>query len=538
MAKSRADGRGDPRSGPLPHGLGRSAREGFLVLSTGALSDVLTFLSTIVITRGLGATGAGGVIEATGLFVILSIAGGFGADTGALRATARYRALGRAADVRTALRVAMTSTVALGALVGILAFAFAPALASLFFRGPSRADGVLYIRILAPFLPLAAATRVALAGTRGLGSTIPFVLVQNLQLPLMRPALFLILLASGLGATAVVIAWASPIAVGFALSVAFMMLWLRRVERRDARVAGPSPSRAVASEFWRFSLPRGFAALFQIGVLYMDVLLLGGLRSVGEAGIYGAASRVIAVGTVALQGLGMVTAPKLAAFLARGERAGAQELFQTTAWWQIVLTWPFYLSLAVFSPLVMGIFGPAFVSGATALTILSIGILALVGTGNNKMALVMAGKSTWNLGTVSLSFAVNLTLNLLLIPRYGMTGSAIAWTASFVVDNGLTAVLLGRAFGLSPFGLGWIVAAGGAVVCYGGLGVAVRAILGPTLPAALVFACGATILYGTIIWRSRLLLRVARLKSATRTTARTGGDGATATEVPGPGWEA
>jgi O-antigen/teichoic acid export membrane protein len=517
--------------------LSRSAREGFLALGTGVLSDVLTFASTIIVTRGLGPRGAGGVLEATGLFIILSIITGFGADTGTLREAARFRAVGRTRDIRTVIRISMTATILSGIVVGVLAFVFAPGLGALFFRGPHRAEGIRYIRLLAPFLPLAAATRVALAGTRALGSIVPFVAVQNVQLPLMRPALILGVILAGLGGTAVTVAWALPIPVGFAISAIALVAFLHRVERTaPAAERGRRPARAVAGEFWRFSLPRGFAGLFQIGVLYLDVLLLGGLRSVREAGIYAAASRLIAVGTVVLQGLGLVIAPQLSELMARDDRRGAQELFQATAWWQVMLAWPFYLSIAVFSPLVMRIFGPAFVEGQTALAILSIGILVLVGTGNNKIALVMAGKSTWNLGTVGLSFAVNLTLNLLLIPRYGMNGSAIAWTASFAVDNGLTAILLRRSFGLSPFGRGWLVVAVGSGVCFGGLGVAFRAVLGPTLPSALAFGVVATALYGVVVWRYRELLHVDRLRDAVRLSARRRGPTGPV-DVAAPDWE-
>ena len=42
----------------------------------------------------------------------------------------------------------------------------------------------------------------------------------------------------------------------------------------------------------------------------------------------------------------------------------------------MILAWPIYLSLAVFAPVLLGIFGPEFVAGQTALLILALTMLA------------------------------------------------------------------------------------------------------------------------------------------------------------------
>src|SRR5712691_9166971 len=150
-------------------------------------------------------------------------------------------------------------------------------------HGPHTEDGVIYIRLLAPFLPLAAATTVALAGTRGFGTMVPFVAVLNIGVPGLRPILVLMAVAGGLGSRAIALAYAVPVGLGFIVSVVVLLTLLRREERRKPSKATSRPSRvsarALASEFWRFSAPRGLAGAMIIALVWLNVLLIGALRS-------------------------------------------------------------------------------------------------------------------------------------------------------------------------------------------------------------------------------------------------------------------
>ena len=98
-------------------------------------------------------------------------------------------------------------------------------------------------------------------------------------------------------------------------------------------------------------------------------------------------------------------------------------------------SWPGYLTMAAFAPVLMGLFGAEFKSGATALTILSLALLVLMGTGNNKIVLLMGGKSKWNLAITSVTLTVNVVLDLILIPKIGINGAAIGWAAATVVPT-------------------------------------------------------------------------------------------------------
>jgi O-antigen/teichoic acid export membrane protein len=273
----------------------------------------------------------------------------------------------------------------------------------------------------------------------------------------------------------------------------------------------------VAREFWLFSAPRGLAAAFQITVTWFDVLMLEKLSgSLGETGIYGSTSRLVTVGTFALQAVRLAIAPQISALLARDKRAEATTLYQTATWWLMAVSWPLFLTLAVFAPFVLRLFGPEFVAGQHALLILSLAMLVNLGTGNVTVVLLMGGKSSWNVVNTAVALTLNVGLNLYLIPRYGMNGAAISWAVSIVTDNALALLEVRHFMGMAPFGSGYGVVAALAVACFAGTGLVVRATLGMSLGSFVVYAVVAGGVYAVLLYRFRLALRLDVFLSALR----------------------
>ena len=224
------------------------------------------------------------------------------------------------------------------------------------------------------------------------------------------------------------------------------------------------------------------AATFQTLVLWMDVLLVGAMTSTRQAGIYATASRFVLLGTLAIEAVRLAIAPQLGAMFARNDLAGAQRMYGVATWWLMVPSWPVYVLIAAFAPVFLRLFGQGFGEAQDVLVILSIAMLFNIGTGNVTVVLLMAGKSVWNLGNALIAFVINLGLNLLLIPRFGITGAAIAWTVSIVWENLAPLVQIRRAFGLTPFGGGYVRVATAALVAFGGVGLAIRFSLGAGVP--------------------------------------------------------
>jgi O-antigen/teichoic acid export membrane protein len=350
------------------------------------------------------------------------------------------------------------------------------------------------------------------------------VLIEQIAKPALRVVLVATAIAFGLGVTGVALAWTIPVALGLVVTAAIVLRLLRREEENASNPAA-RPLSEVAGEFWRFAAPRGGASLFAINALWLDILLVGALASEREAGIYAGATRYVTIGVLVIQMIFVVVAPQVSALLATGEVKRVEDVFRTATTWLTALSWPVYLTIAVFAPLCLSVFGTEFSEGSSALTLLALATLVNMATGPVAVVLLMAGKSLWQLGSTMAAFTVNVTLSVLLIPRLGVTGAAIALSVSVIMSNVVLTALVWFALRIHPFARGLGIVCAGCLALYGLLPLALRLAFGGSAPT-LVFSFGvATVIYIGLLWRFRDYLALAALRDGFRLrTGRAVGD--------------
>ena len=101
----------------------------------------------------------------------------------------------------------------------------------------------------------------------------------------------------------------------------------------------------------------------------------------------------------------------------------------------------------------MGIFGNSFKSGAFILVILALGQFINVITGSVGYLLMMSGNERLLRNNIIFIAVLNLTLNLLLIPKYGILGAAISTSVSLALQNIISMVIVKYRLGIWTFPL-------------------------------------------------------------------------------------
>ncbi len=493
----------------------RVARQSYLQFAGALANGLFGFLMVLIAAHILGKDGVGAYIVGIGLFQIVANLAQLGADTGLLRMIPRYRALGRQQDVRRTIAIALVPVAAIGIVLAIVVIFAAPFLARILTHHQDPAVVLPYVRIFALFLPLAAVTTVSLAGTRGYGTVVPYVSVENIGKPASRPILLLAVAALGMGTVGVAMTYAIPVFIGAVAAVFWLLTLEERAWKRERfDRSAPRSYGSLSKEFWRFSSPRALQGFFGTAFTWLDTLLLAGFRSTGQAGVYTAATRFLLVGTAAARTVINVISPQISAFLARGEKDRAEAVYQTSTWWLMIFTWPAYLTMAIYAPLLLRIYPRGFESGQTALVILTLAGLGSMATGAVGAVLLMGGYSVANLVIGIATLVLNIGLNLWLIPPHGMTGAAIAWAAAILFSNGATFILVLVRMKMSPLGKGFAVVVVTSLVCYGGIGLAVRSQLGVGLVSFVTDGVIATAVYFAVLYRFRRLLHLSVLKDA------------------------
>jgi O-antigen/teichoic acid export membrane protein len=202
--------------------------------------------------------------------------------------------------------------------------------------------------------------------------------------------------------------------------------------------------RATFIEALRFSGYRWTVDFLQVVLLWADTLILGAFYPPQVAGVYSVSSRIVVFLSVGITALNLVIAPFVARALHGNDNIELSDAFSSAARWCCILT---LVPLGIVLPLrheILGVFGDAFVVGATPLAILSVGFGFNAACGPAGVILNMSAMSRVVLFDNVLAVALNIGLNLGLIPLWGMTGAAIAWSSSLVMMNVLMLAQLHR----------------------------------------------------------------------------------------------
>lgn len=493
--------------------MGRIARGTTANLAGALVSGIANFALAIAVTRGLSRPAAGVFFATTSLFLLATSIGQLGTDTGLVYFVSRCRALDARERITSYVRTALTPVMVTTVAMGVLMFALAPQLAG--WTGSDRSGlGTDFLRVLSVFIPLAALQSVALAATRGLGTMRPNALIEQVARPILQLLLVVcvvVLPVHGL------LSWAWAFA--YAPAAAASWWWWRRL-RASLAVPTEHTEHLPYREFWRFTAPRSLASVVQQAMQRFDIVLVAALAGAVPAAVYAAATRFVVAGQMSRNAVSLAVQPHLAEVLSKRDDVAANHLYQTSTAWLMMVTWPLYLTFAVFGGPLLHIFGHGYDAGMVVLLLLSLSMLVATACGDVDIVLIMAGRTSWSLANVSLAFAVNLGLDLWLIPSHGVTGAAIGWSVAIATKNLSALIQVAWVLRLHPFGRTTTTAALLSIVAFAAVPGAAHIFLGSSWLSLLIGVAAGSVVYLLGLWHFRDQLQLGSLSAIRRRRPR------------------
>src|SRR5262249_136686 len=266
-----------------------------------------------------------------------------------------------------------------------------------------------------------------------------------------------------------------------------------------------------ARGFWKFTAPRSLASVAQIVIQRLDIVLVGIMKGPIDAAIYTAATRFLVAGQLGSAAISMAAQPQLTRLFAVRDRAGANTVYQVTTAWLILLTWPLYLLAAVFGPSVLGIFGRNYHAGSTVMVILALAMLVATACGQVDTVLITTGRSGWSLVNGLLAMCVNIGVDVLLIPRMGITGAAVGWAAAIVVSNLIPLAQVATVVKVHPFGAGMAAACALTTLSFAAIPLGIRAVAGGRPAVSIAATALGCAVMAVGLWRLHGILHLSAL---------------------------
>jgi O-antigen/teichoic acid export membrane protein len=385
-----------------------------------AAALALNFGVALELGRTLGVSGFGAYAAGMALGQILSVLASFGGGPLVVRGVAAYLASDGAALLRGLLARALQVVLAGTCLVG----AGTAAVLLLTDARSGVTSAMLAGSALVPLLALAPLGQAALQGVYRMAAAFAPPLLG-------RPLAMLVLLAA-LAAGGVRAVLLQGAALGITLCVTGFLVW-RHLVVRVKQAAPAYDTRSWARSGVALGVMTGLTAL---GV-NVGVMLAGAIASGREAGLLGAATRVSVVVMLLAWATIEALQPTVARLYAAGEFAELQRIVTWTTRRVFGGTVLAALGAAVVAEPLLRVFGAGFADGATALRWLCVAAVVNAVAAPNMTLLAMTEHERAAAGTAAAGVAVTAILCGVLIPRFGASGAAAAYTAGTVVRNAL-----------------------------------------------------------------------------------------------------
>lgn len=381
-------------------------RNSVLMVGGTLAARLSAFLAAIVAVRLLVPEAFAVVVLAQAAVAYLSMVLDFGLTLVGMREVARdpaslHRTMGAILLIRSA--------------VAVVGLALTAAVAQLLGLGPS-ASAVLMI--------FAVATTIAALDLSWI--------LQGLQRMGLRA--FVVAGTAFLNLTLLIVflsVWRNPIAVAVAYLVATVVVVTASAVLVVRTYGAPSfPRLSVVQGLVLAAIPLGLGSLLAQVYYNFDILLLGAIRPLSEVAVYGAVYKII-LGLLMLAGTyGMVCLPAYAAAHAKSDATFRRILQRNVRLLSSFILPIVILGTLAAESLAVGFFGEPYRAGGGPLAVLMWSVALSFVSSTLTYALAAAGHSWYLTGAALGGAIVNVAINLILIPRFGMLGAAWATVAA------------------------------------------------------------------------------------------------------------
>ena len=427
-----------------PNHSGKIAKEATISFMGMGFGDGARYLFTAILARFAGVEFLGIYSLASSVTRIGEVFGRAGLHSGVMRFVSR---LDKETEIET-VRQRILSGLKLGLLFGIvimiLQISLADWLAFELFNGSDLLKTVLIISAVS--LPFATIMAISAFATQGYKLLKYKVMVLNI----IRPAIMLVCVLVSISFFTKDTAVKYPLLISAVFSSFAAIIFLNKLTNiKISQIF----SGVIDKELLRFSYPLMFVTILGTLMHWMDILMLGYFTDTTTVGLYHPAARTAGLLRTVLLAFMGIFAPMMSEYHRQGDVGEMGKLYKLIVRWIVSLSLPLAIIIIIYSKKIMMLFGVQYLSASNVLMVLTTAAFIQTLFGGGGQTLTMTGFTKVNLFNSIIVVLINITLNLLWIPQYGIIGAAYATLISMALLGLLRIVEVNHLIKITPFSL-------------------------------------------------------------------------------------
>ena len=404
------------------------AKESTITFSGMVYGNINRYLYTALLARWVGVEYLGIYSLANAIMLIGEVIAKMGLEIGVMRFVSRADPETDKFQIQKIIQSALKMTGIFSIGIAILLAGFAWLLVDLF-------KGTLLLHtaiiVFAFTVPFNAITLVSAFATQGF----KLLKYKVFTTQFLNPTLLLLVMVISYWAISKESAIILPMAVTGVLGSITMFLILKNVSgvKLMGVLSAPFDKKLLA-----YSIPLMLVTILQTFMHWMDILMLGYFTDTSVVGLYHPAARTAGLLQALLISFIGIYAPIMSQLHGKGDFREMSRLYKLVSRWLLTLSIPISLVFILYPVKVMLLFGPDYMDSASILVLLTIATFVQTAFGAAGPVLSMSGYTRLVLWNSLGAFILNLVLNIILIPKFGIMGAAWATLIS------LTALGLAR----------------------------------------------------------------------------------------------
>ena len=330
-----------------------------------------------------------------------------------------------------------------GLFFGFVIYVTAPWVAKTIFKEP---DAVDVIRWFAPAVTLFSSLRLASAITRIRKEVRYTVYANDLVQSIAQLVFLLIFHLIGWHLFGMVMASVMSFASALLLALFYVRQMFSSILNAELE-----PS-SILFKLLKFSIPTLFSGTLGRLNMRIDRLFIGHFCTNAELGIYQAVAQPILLFPMILSTFVTIATPLIADLHHQKETDRLAEVIKVSTKWSLYMSLPVLLIIVV-KPreLITLLFGEGYAHGQNVLILLAVAQFINVGTGPLSALLIMTRNQVSEVSISSCTLVANITLNIILIPKLGTMGAAIATVCASMLRFGSQLYRVNQLFGIWPY---------------------------------------------------------------------------------------
>jgi len=241
------------------------------------------------------------------------------------------------------------------------------------------------------------------------------------------------------------VALAIPILI-FLLTVYYLNTYILSNDDSNISYHDKLPS---SLDIVKLSLPMFLTSGLSLIIAQTDIVMIGIFKNTELVGIYNVSFSLAMLTNFILNSVNMMAAPKFAELYHANKMEELKYVAQKSSKLMFFATLPIVIILLVFGKFILNIYGEVFTDGYLVLVFLIIGQFINAASGSVGYLLNMTGYQKEFRNIILIAASMNIILNFILLPKYGINGAAFASLCSVAFWNIVSILYIKRKFGFT-----------------------------------------------------------------------------------------